>query len=100
MSILRLVILFIEYFKAGRKRSQANSDTTMQQHRKLQNQVKSGINYFDDTCGYFQVFFVNSKEGLWVEVQSSGCNDIDLTLSLTKEWRKTKNKCDITRLAF
>ena len=43
---------------------------------------------------------MNSKEGLWVEVQSSGCNDIDLTLSLTKEWRKTKNKCDITRLAF
>ena len=43
---------------------------------------------------------MNSKEGLWVELQSSGCNDIDLTLLLTKEWRKTKNKCDITRLAF
>lgn len=55
--------------------------------------MKSCINYYFDD---FQVFFVNSKEGLWVEVQSSGCNDIDFTLSL-KEWRKTKNKCDITR---
>lgn len=30
--------------------------------RKLQNQLKSSINYFDDTHGYFQVFFVNSKD--------------------------------------
>ena len=61
--------------------------------------MKSGINYFDDTYGYFQVFFVNNNKGLWWRYKVQA-NDIDLTLSLTKEWRKTKNKCDITRLAF